>query len=171
MIIKSIHRIVHTLPSLKSICILAFILVGFVASAQEEPPRPMVVTTYQNLSFGAIILGNSGGTVTVDPEGSRSYTGDVILANMGHSYYPAIFEVDALPGSLITIDLGGPVVLSYGGYSMTMLLNSTLPHSPFINTKSNNTEVRIGGKLTVGSSLSNPAGDYLGYFTVTFIQQ
>jgi hypothetical protein len=146
-------------------------VLGFSANAQEEPPRPIQITTFQNLSFGAIIQGNSGGTVTIDPQGSRSVTGDVILANLGYSYYPAIFKVDAIPGSIITIDFGSPTMLSMGSWTLSLQLNSSIPHSPFINTKSTDTEVRVGGKLTIGNSLANPAGDYIGYFTITFIQQ
>lgn len=150
---------------------IVLILLCFSANAQENPPRPLQVRTFQNLSFGAIIQGNSGGTVTIDPQGSRSTTGDVVLTYQSHSYYPAIFEVDAIPGSIINIDFGSPTVLSMGSWSMSMQINSSVPHSPFINTKSTNTEVRIGGTLTIGNNLANPAGDYLGFFTITFIQQ
>jgi hypothetical protein len=171
MIINHIYKTFQCKALLSILVVLTWILLGFTASAQEEPPRPLQVSTFQNLSFGAIIQGNSGGTVTIDPQGSRSSTGDIILANQGHSYYPAIFEIDALPGSIINIDFGGPTVLSMGSWSMSMQINSSLPHSPFINTKSTNSEVRIGGTLTVGNHLANPAGDYLGFFTITFIQQ
>ncbi|NVO21346.1 MAG: DUF4402 domain-containing protein [Bacteroidetes bacterium] len=152
-------------------CLLAM---NLVSKAQENPPRPMSVTTFQNLSFGAIIQGYSGGTVIIYPSGSRSVTGDILQANLGYSYYPAIFEVGANPGTLVTIINGPDAVLNgSNGGSMTLHLGDTDPPSPFINTlnPSGLTQVRVGGTLSVGNSLVNPAGSYSGTFSVTFIQQ
>jgi hypothetical protein len=164
---------------LKYILILpALIISGLVitikASAQEQPPRPMQVTTFQNMSFGAFINGNAGGTVIITPEGSRSSTGDIFLVNMGMPYYPAIFEVEALPGNIIHVNLPSFATLTGPGGRITQLeINSSLPASPFINTTNPpfKTQVRVGGILTVGNPLSAPSGDYYGTFTVTFMQE
>jgi hypothetical protein len=144
----------------------------FPAIAQEKPPKPMQVSTTQNLSFGAFIQGNIGGTVIVDPHGSRSVYGDLIPVNMGYQYLPAIFEIDANPGSLITIVFGPDVTLT-GNHGGTLLLHvdTSLPHSPFVNPIGSSTQVRIGGTLTVGNSIANPAGNYIGNFSITFVQQ
>jgi len=142
--------------------------------AQEDPPRPMSVTTFQNLSFGAIIQGFSGGSVIIYPSGSRSVTGDIIQANLGYPYYPAIFEVGANLGTLITILVGPDVILSgSNGGTMILHLGDTDPPSPFINTLNppGLTQVRVGGALLVGNVLANPAGAYSGIFSVTFIQE
>lgn len=142
--------------------------------AQELPPRPMKLTTFQDLSFGAFINGNSGGTVTITPEGSRISTGDIYLANMGQPYYPAIFEVEALPGNIIHIILPVYATLTGPGGKITQLLiNTSLPTTPFINSINppSKTQVRIGGTLTVGNPLSTPAGNYYGTFSVTFMQE
>lgn len=148
--------------------------IAYASYAQEEPPRPLQVATFQNLSFGAIIQGATGGKVIIDPQGSRSVTGDIIPVNMGYSYYPAIFEIRALPGSLINI-VNGPDVLLPGNNGGTLLLHigNSIPNSPFINTKnpSSPIQVRIGGTLTVGNAIANPAGNYFGYFNITFAQQ
>ena len=153
------------------VCFFALYLPG---QAQEDPPRPMSVTTFQNLSFGAIIQGYSGGSVILYPSGSRSVTGDIMQANLGYSYYPAIFEVGANPGTLVTI-LNGPDATLNGsnGGSMILHIGDTDPPSPFINTlnPSGLTQVRVGGTLMVGNSLANPAGAYSGTFSITFIQQ
>ena len=164
----SFRRIPHI------ISILMLILLCFKASAQEDPPRPLKVTTFQNLSFGAFIQGNTGGQVIIDPIGSRSLTGDLIPVFLGYQVYPAIFEVEALPGSIITI-FNGPDVTMTGNHGGTLNLHigTSIPTSPFINTINPpfKTQVRIGGTLTVGTMLNNPSGDYIGYFSVTFIQQ
>lgn len=160
------------IPYVFSIVTLFFI--SFSVHAQEDPPRPMQVTTFQNLSFGAFIQGNTGGQVVVDPIGSRSLTGDLIPVFLGYQVYPAIFEVEALPGSIITIINGPDVVLTgnHGG-TLHLHLGASIPSSPFINTINPpfKTQIRIGGTLTVGTMLNNPSGDYIGYFSVTFVQQ
>ncbi len=153
---------------------LLFWVLTQALDAQELPPRPMQVTTFQNLSFGAFINGSSGGTVTITPEGSRMATGDIYLANMGQLYYPAIFEVEALPGNIVHILLPVYTVLTGPGGKIAQLeINSSFPNSPFINSINppNKTQVRIGGTLTVDNPLSSPAGNYYGTFSVTFIQE
>ncbi|NSW95840.1 MAG: DUF4402 domain-containing protein, partial [Bacteroidales bacterium] len=59
-----------------------FLLLCFLsvadANAQEPPPRPIRIDLVQNLSFGAFYQGPSGGSITIDPTGTRSSTGDVI---------------------------------------------------------------------------------------------
>lgn len=170
MLYKLIH--IKTIRFILSSMVLTFVC--FSASAQEEPPRPLQVTTYQNLSFGAIIQGNTGGTIIIDPQGSRSVTGDIIPVNMGYTYYPAIFEIRAIPGAIITIANSPDVAINgSNGGSVLLHVGTSIPNSPFINTKNPSLplQVRIGGKLTVGNSLANPSGTYFGYFTITFAQQ
>jgi len=148
------------------------LLLNYKVSAQEHPPRPMRVTTTQNLSFGAFIQGTLGGKVIIDPQGSRSVTGDLIPTNMGYSYYPAIFEVDAVPGTIINIVFGPNVTLTgSNGGTLSLNVNTSLPGSPFIKAENSNTQVRIGGTLTVKNSVANPAGNYIGNFSITFVQQ
>jgi len=142
--------------------------------AQEEPPRPIALYTAQNLSFGAFFQGVSGGTVTVDYDGIRTVTGDIIPASLGYSFYPLIVDVDAEPGVLITI-LNGPDATLTGsnGGTLTVHLESASTGSPFINTVAppSRLQVRIGGTLTVGNPAANPAGSYSGSVYVTFIQE
>lgn len=160
---------------LRNILLLGILFLWYVdASAQEDPPRPISVSTFQNLSFGAVIEGYSGGNVIIYPSGSRSVTGDIIQANLGYAYYPAIFEVGANLGTLVTI-LNGPDVVLTGsnGGTMIMHLGESDPPSPYVNTLSppGLTQVRIGGTLSVGNPLANPAGSYSGTFFITFIQE
>ncbi|MBK7028241.1 MAG: DUF4402 domain-containing protein [Bacteroidales bacterium] len=108
------------------------------------------------------------------PSGSRSVTGDILQANLGYAYYPAIFEVGANLGTLVTV-LNGPDIVLTGsnGGSMILHLGETDPPSPFINTLTppGLTQVRVGGTLYVGNALANPAGSYSGTFFITFIQE
>jgi len=169
---KLLYKIILNKTASALFCSLLLAFLSFSALAQEKPPKPLQVSTVQNLSFGAFIQGNIGGKVIIDPQGSRSVTGDLIPANMGYSYYPAIFQVDAIPGYVIAIVFGSDVTLT-GNHGGTLLLHvdTALPHSPFINPNSGSTPVRVGGTLTVGNSIANPAGDYIGTFSITFVQQ
>ncbi len=143
--------------------------------AQQPPPRPITVyaNPAQGLIFGAFYQGNSGGTVTIFPDGSRSVTGDVIQANLGYLFSPAIYEVTANLGTIITIMNGPDINLTgtNGGF-MKLHVGTSNPVSPFISkAASGPTEIRIGGTLTVGSPLANPSGSYSGNFSITFMQQ
>lgn len=149
-------------------------LVGTKISAQELPPRPMKVTTFQNMNFGAFTTGNIGGSVTITPEGSRIATGDVYPVMLGEPYYPAIFEVEALPGNIIHIQLPVHATLTGPGGKITQLtINTSLPNSPFINSSNPpfRTQVRIGGTLFIENQLTTPSGNYIGTFFITFMQE
>lgn len=147
----------------------------FAALGPENPPRPVViyVNPAQGLFFGAFYQGGSGGSVIIYPNGSRSTTGSVIQTNQGFSFSPAIFEVDAEPGTLVTI-MNGPDVTLNGsnGGTIGLHIGSSDPGSPFIATASSpgRTQIRIGGTLTLTNPLANPPGNYSGTFSVTFIQ-
>ena len=154
-----------------------FLLVyGLSVQAQPPPPRPInvFINPAQGLIFGAFFQGVTGGTVILFPDGSRSATGDLVLANLGVPFSPAIYEIDANAGTLISI-LNGPDVTLTGsnGGSIRLHIGNSSPASPFITTAipPARTQVRIGGTLTVGSPLANPSGSYNGTYSVTFIQQ
>jgi hypothetical protein len=148
----------------------------FVLKAQPPPPRPIAIyaNPAQGLIFGAFFQGSSGGTVILYPDGSRSSTGSLVLANLGYPFSPAIFEVDANPGTLVAI-MNGPDVTLTGSNGGSIRLHigaaSSGPHFTTTIAPPGRTAVMIGGTLTVGSPLANPSGSYSGSFSVTFIQQ
>ena len=154
---------------------------SLITDAQEPPPRPITVSVNpaQGLMFGAFFQGLAGGTVVLSPDGSRSVSGDLVQANLGVPFSPAIFEVDANPGTVIAI-MNGPDVPLTGsnGGSLSLHIGSASIGSQnnvtqFVSTiiPPAQTQVRIGGTLTVGDKLHNPAGQYSGTFSVIFIQQ
>lgn len=153
---------------------LLLLFVSFNLSAQEYPPRPITAYPYQNLSFGAFCQTFAGGTVTVFPNGMRSVTGGIVEINQGYSYFPAIIELDANPGTLIQVVLGPDIYLTgSNGGTIQLHLSGTLPVSPFVTTAipPSRNQISIGGTLTIGSPLANPPGYYSGIFQVTFIQE
>jgi len=155
-----------------------FFLFGFPGGIQSQPhpPRPIIVTfnSSQPLAFGAFTPGISGGTVIINPDGSRSSAGDIVLFSMGYAYTAAMFYVRANPGTVISILSTPPVTLTgSGGGSMSLQVGGSLPASPFVTTLPwpQQTIVLIGGTITAGNILSNPPGTYTGNFTVTFVQE
>jgi hypothetical protein len=149
---------------------------GCILLATAFSARAQTVSVYptQDLSFGAFILGNSGGSVTVSHTGDRSATGDLTLANLGVFYFPATIEIEAPVGTVISI-LNGPNTQLSGsnGGTITLSLGTSDKGATFTTTavSPQRTPVVIGGTLTVGNQQSNPAGNYSGTFSVTFIEQ
>lgn len=160
------------------------------ASSQQKPPRPpntggnnpalppQPFTVYTNpaqgMYFGAFFQGIMGGTIILYADGSRSSTGDIILANLGIPFSPAIFEVEAQAGTRISI-LNGPDATLNGsnGGSMTMHIGEPDIGSTFIvqTNPPSRTQLRVGGTLNVGNTLANPVGQYFGTFYITFVQE
>ncbi len=164
----------QTLPRLLMITV-AILALTMKASGQEPPPRPIRINpTAQILSFGAFYHGASGGTVTIDPSGSRSATGDVVLLGMGYTYSPAMFEVHAHRGTVISILNGPPVTLpgSNGG-SIQLVIGSTIPGPTFVSNVNFNVAIPLyaGGTITVGSPVANPPGIYNGTFNITLVRE
>jgi hypothetical protein len=152
------------------------ILAGSQAlKAQEPPPRPIRINpTAQILSFGAFYHGAAGGTVIIDPSGSRSATGDVVLLGLGFPFSAALFEVHAHPGTVISI-LNGPdaVLTGIPSGTMTLHIGNSNPSSPFVSNVHFNIAIPlyIGGTLTVGNSAANPPGSYTGTFDITLVRE
>jgi len=144
------------------------------ASAQEHPPKPVSLVTFQNISFGGFAQGSFGGTVTVSSSGIRSSTGDIILLNLGFTYGPAVFEADANPGTIISLSLGPDVELTgSNGGSLMLHLEDPSPGFSFVTsvTPPTTTQISVGGTLTVGSSAANPPGAYNGSFFIIVNQE
>jgi hypothetical protein len=137
-------------------------------------PGALSIYTVQNMHFGAFTQGAIGGTVVVTPTGTRTATGDVVLLNMGISFMEAIFELEGIVGSNVSI-LNGPNATLTGsnGGSMSMTIGTSTPASPFTISAQppSRTEIRVGGTLNVGAPASNPPGTYTGTFYITFNQE
>lgn len=158
----------------------ALVVLGGVFSplySQEPPPRPVVITVNnsQPMAFGAFTPGASGGSITVPPDGSvRTYSGTVIPLSLGMLHSPAMFYVRANPGTVISVLSGTTSTLTgSGGGTLMLTVQGTYPQSPFVTTVpyQQRTTVLVGGTLTVGTIMANPAGNYSGTIDVTFVQE
>jgi len=166
-----------------SLClfILAHLLFSCRVHAQPGlPPRTVTVNATQALHFGSFCLqnaGSSGGTVTVDWQGSRTSTGEVTLLATAPLHQAAIFEVNLCQGRNVIITYSATITLN-GSNGGSLLLNigpseKGVSGTSFqVNTDcSFITQLRVGGTLTVGNNASNPGGTYTGSFSITFNQQ
>ena len=166
----------HSIISGGITMIIALAVCSLAVNAQPPPPRPIAVyaNPAQGMIFGAFFQGVSGGTVILYPDGTRLATGSLVLANLGYPYSPALFEIDANLGTVISIMNGPDVTLTGsngGSISLHIGAASTGSHFTTSVASPSRTQVWIGGTLTVGNPLANPSGNYSGTFSVTFIQQ
>ena len=157
-----------------SIVTLILMMSNLWTYAQEMPPRPVGVSFVQDLSFGAFAPGNNGGTVMVTHNGMRIATGDIILLNLGFLYFPALFELEGLPGTIVHYLAGPDATLTgnNGGF-LTLQIGESYPGDPIIINVSppGKMQVYVGGTIIVGNIFANPSGQYSGYFDVMFIQE
>jgi hypothetical protein len=157
-----------------------FAFLNFTYSQPGLPSRTVTVHSTQAINFGSFCLvnnGSSGGTVTVDWQGNRTATGQVMLLNSGPAPQAAIFEINLCPGRLVLINYPASTTLTgnHGG-SVQMNIGPSekgISGSAFqVNTDcSFITQLRVGGTLIIGSNTANPGGDYSGNFSITFNQQ
>lgn len=162
---------------IKFLLVSAFAFTSLLCYAQTPTdslpgdPGGLYVYTIQNLAFGAFYHGNTGGSIIIESDGSRSTTGDLVALNLGITYFNAIFEIEAPPGTIVSI-LNGPDATLTGsnGGSMTLSIGTSSPAAPFSTTLSppSRTQVNIGGTLTVGNNATSPPGSYTGTFYITF---
>lgn len=162
---------------IKFLFVSAFAFTSLLCHAQTPTdslpgdPGGLYVYTIQNLAFGAFYHGNTGGSVIIESDGSRSTTGDLVALNLGISYFNAIFEIEAPPGTIVSI-LNGPDATLTGsnGGSMSLSIGTSSPAAPFstVLAPPSRTQVNIGGTLTVGNNAASPPGNYTGTFYITF---
>jgi hypothetical protein len=154
--------------------ILAIGISGFYFLFPFSSKAQILVTTTQNLSFGAFTNGSSGGAIVISSAGTRSVTGDVIPVNLGYLYFPAIFEIEAPVSSVINIVNGPDTELTgSNGGSMMLHIGNADPASPFVTSAPppSRNIIRIGGTLNVSGTATNLPGTYNGSFSITFIQE
>ncbi|MDB5021554.1 MAG: hypothetical protein JWQ28_2681 [Pedobacter sp.] len=150
--------------------LVLFLVNGLLATGQVS-----AVNTLQNLSFGTFSQGVSGGTITVSNTGSITSTGTVFpltfgSSNSGSDVSQAIFEVEAVAGTVISISNGPDVNLTgSNGGTMILHLGASDPRTPLaVVSETGRTSVSLGGTLTIGNAASTPPGAYTGTFYITF---
>lgn len=168
---RLLQRLLRRLKVPLLICIAAW-MAPQVVDAQQKPPKPISVTVSKeyDLNFGTFCAGNGQSTtVIIDPNGSRSKTGNIILLGSS-SWSAARYDVSALPGTYINLMFQDAELTGPNQATITLQVGGSNPPSPFVAT-GEHTTVTIGGTLIVGASGVTPSGNYNGEFYVTFIQE
>lgn len=144
--------------------LLSFALASSLFFSTTALALNLNISTLDNLSFGKLAAG-TGGTVTINTNGSRSSSGGVGLLTSGAGT-AARFLVTGDPGFVFNISLpgNGEVALSSGGQSMPVTNFTMNPTSPSSLDGSGNQTLVIGGTLNVDSG--KQAGDYSGTFNI-----
>lgn len=160
------------------------LLFGLKVAMGQTPPslpdRTGMLEATQALNFGDITLKSttSSGSVTVDYNGARTSTGDVVLLTGSTTAKEAIFEFKLCPGRSVTITYSSTVSLT-GSNGGTLLLHigpTNLGASGVAKFTSNKGcddlhKIKVGGTLDIKAIATNPAGSYTGDFELTFNQQ
>ncbi len=155
---------------LRTICFSLFILVNHLASIAQKPSTRLLIVTLQDISFGTFFQGNSGGTVAIFPDGTRQFGGGIIEANIsGSDFHPAIFEVEAKPGTYVKMHAKQNYFLS-GTNGGSIHLELKIPNRGIeqIVPTSGIVQFIVGGVLTIEGGTNNPSGDYNTDFEIRF---
>lgn len=164
----------------KILSVITFVLIAanfqFIAAQPPLPNRTVAIRATQALNFSSFCTGNTGGTVVISADGSRTSSGSVVLVSSGNPPTPAIFEISLCQGRSIILSYPPTIILtgSNGGtLSLQLTPEKGAGGTPFqVNNDCNFiTPLRVGGTLTVGTPASAPAGLYTGSFEITFNQE
>lgn len=146
--------------------------------------RTLNVGTYQTITasqveainFGTYYVnGNSGGTVSIAWDGTRSSTGNIVLLNIPPIAQPAIFEIKLAEGNEVSFNYAPTGILTgSNGGSLTFDIGPTekgVNGSTFSVNNSTNFFIpfKVGGTLHIPSNAIQ--GTYSGNFDITFNQE
>lgn len=142
------------------------ILLGLLFCVSNFYSQQLTVTSNGTLNFGTFTRVN-GGTITMDPFGSISTTGDIFVVNSGSSRSVVTFDVSTTLGANKTVVVNAPPTALTGPGSLELNLN--FDRTSFSVSKTNPQTIRMGGTLTVGPE--DTPGPYSGTVTVNFVYQ
>jgi hypothetical protein len=143
-------------------------------SAEITVVRPLSFVIDDGLDFGNVVRGTTAGTVTVAPNGTRTSTGGVALAN-GGGHKAASFAGMGSNNQRVDISLGASAIFLTGpGASMrvhTFVIGSTptaiLTTTPLrfrINSATGIFSFPVGATLDVGANQA--PGKYTGTWVI-----
>lgn len=170
------------LNTLHKIVIFTLFFLSTHLQAQQVPDLPQrtgSVAATQMLHFGDLTLtaSSAGGSVVVNPDGTRMAFGDVILLNIGNVAQQAIFEYKLCPGRRVTLSYPPTVMLNgqNGGSILLHIGPTSLGVSGSVFTSNMGCDdthyIHAGGTIDIGPIVSNPPGLYTGSFNIVFIQE
>ena len=142
------------------------------ASASAEAKATVVtvisITKTSDLNFGSFAPGANGGTVSVELDGTRSFTDGVTLLDQGEMPTRALFTVKGTEnaGFYVKLPDANSVSLTGPADAEPMKITSFV-HNAGVNPAldgNGEKELIVGGTLAVNPN--QPAGEYTGTFDV-----
>jgi hypothetical protein len=126
---------------------------------------PLGISSLASLAFGKFASG-TGGTVTINPAGSRSRSGDVALLS-GSSGSAGRFQIsgDSDAAYIITLPSNGEVYLTSGASSVAVVNFTSSPSSAGVLNGLGTQIVTIGATLVLDSSKAT--GSYSGTYAIS----
>jgi Domain of unknown function (DUF4402) len=136
--------------------------------------RPLSFVIDDNLDFGRLIPGTVAGTVTMDPTGTRTATGGIVLVGGGHK--PASFAGQGTFNQRVDISLGANSIFITGPGAPMRVRTFVIGSTPTAVITTTPTRFRIaatngifafpvGATLEVGANQT--AGTYTGNWSIT----
>lgn len=131
------------------------------------PAMAQSIDCFQTLNFGTIETCATGGTVTIDPDGTRT-TGGCLSSSGSSSRGRCILTGTFFPVTPMTVSVAAPTYTITKGGGDNMDVNNfqinTAGNGPAITVTAFITVVNIGADLVVGAA--QPSGSYTGAVTV-----
>jgi len=154
--------------------IILYLYTGILAAQPGLSPNTFKVVAIEPIQFGDFYDLGGGGTITIDWQGIRSTTGD-ILAIPSSVVRPALFEIALCQGGNVTVTFEPTTTLiSSKGDVLVLEVGATekgLNGALFALTNNCNfkTTIRVGGTLHIPEN--STAGIFTGSFEIYFKQQ
>lgn len=151
-------------PCLLAVCLAAFASL-FAPLAREAGAQQIVLSNNRGLDFGRFVAG-SGGTVVINPNGSRSRTGGVVLLNSPGAGQ-AVYSVgkssngNGAKAVIVSLPANGSIRLTSGNSSMAVGGFVNAP-AALLTVPAGGTTLSLGATLTVAPN--QPPGKYTGSF-------
>lgn len=123
----------------------------------------LTITKTADLNFGGLLPGAAAGTVTVNPDGTRTGTGVTLVG--GSTFGAATFALSGQPNASYTIALPSSITITDGTNTMTVDTFTSNPSGTGQLDASGSATLRVGATLKVGAN--QPPGTYSGTFDVT----
>jgi len=140
------------------------------AASNGTVVTPIAVAKTSDLAFGKFAASATAGSVTLSPNGARTFTGGVVAA--GGTSTAAKFDVTGQAGLTYAITLGGSTQLTDGTSTMAFApISDTSASAITTGNVSTGTltggaqSIYVGGVLTVGAN--QVANTYTGTVTAT----
>lgn len=137
------------------------------ATASANVIQPLEIVKTADLAFGNMASGAAAGTVTIDTDGARSFTGGVTLIDAGSVQNAASFDINgfanasfaiALPTSIVIETEGGADQMTVDGFVSNLGVESILDDA-------GQASLEVGATLNIEALQA--AGLYSGTFDVT----